>query len=208
MSKVGEYRLVTKCKCVLIVLFCAEIEQTHSVGVSPIGSPRRVPNSLAMTSTSSRLEIPPFQSYHQTTHTNGKGKQVDLSRQLLTSVATNNISTLQQGLEKQNTYWQGTAWISSALKQRVEGMEEVDLVRVTEKLASSVSLPDAGLVGRVQPPEDGENGENGNQVGMKSAMVGLAQGQTPGGIDWLSGLTPAPMPNEGYNFGEFKCARM
>jgi len=76
------------------------------------------------------------------------GKQVDLSRALLTSVATTNISTLQQGLAKQNTYWSGTAWILSALGQRIEGIQDVDLVGVTEKLASFVSLPDAGLVGR------------------------------------------------------------
>lgn len=94
--------------------------------------------------------------YKADTMTDGKekdGKQVDLSRALLTSVATTNISTLQQGLAKQNTYWSGIAWIASALAQRIEGIQDVDLVGVTEKLASFVSFPDAGLVGRSHEEE-------------------------------------------------------
>lgn len=135
------------------------------------------------------------------------GKHVDLSRALLASVASTNISTLQQGLERQNVYWQGTAWISSALKQRVEGMAEVDLVGVTEKLASSVSLPDAGLVGRkaVEEGEDG-NGPGGEMM----SLFGTGTGFTPG-IDWMT-FTPGPGtvdqtgnggPNNGMGFGEF-----
>jgi len=125
------------------------------------------------------------------------GRHVDLSRALLASVASTNISTLQQGLEKQNVYWQGTAWISSALKQRVEGMQEVDLVGVTEKLASSVSLPDAGLVGRkaVEGEEEGANQGMGGMMG--------ATGFTPG-IDWMT-FTPGPGsvdPSNNIGFGK------
>ena len=101
--------------------------------------------------------------YKADTMTDGKekdGKQVDLSRALLTSVATTNISTLQQGLAIQITYWSGIAWIAnalaqiaSALAQRIECIQDVDLVGVTEKLASFVSFPDAGLVGRSHEEE-------------------------------------------------------
>lgn len=73
---------------------------------------------------------------------------VDLSRALLTSVATTNISTLQTGLSKQATYWSGVRWILGALEKRIEGFQDVDLGGVTEKLKSLISLPDAGLVGR------------------------------------------------------------
>lgn len=78
-------------------------------------------------------------------------RQAALSRALLTSVATNNISTLQQGLAKLTTYWSGVAWVAGALAQRIEGIgaQDVDLVNVTEKLGSYVSLPDAGSVPRV-----------------------------------------------------------
>ena len=132
-------------------------------------------------------------------HIDKDGKHVDLSRALLASVASTNISTLQQGLERQNVYWQGTAWISSALKQRVEGMQEVDLVGVTEKLASSVSLPDAGLVGR--KAEEGE--EEGVQNHSMGGMMG-GTGFTPG-IDWMT-FTPGPGsvdPSSNLGFGGF-----
>lgn len=126
------------------------------------------------------------------------GRNVDLSRALLASVASTNISTLQQGLERQNVYWQGTAWISSALKQRVEGMQEVDLVGVTEKLASSVSLPDAGLVGR-KAVEGEEEGATNHGIG---GVMG-ATGFTPG-IDWMT-FTPGPGsvdPSTSIGFGK------
>lgn len=100
-------------------------------------------------------------------------KQVDLSRALLTSVATTNISTLQQGLSKQTAYWSGVAWISSALEKRIEGIQDVDLVGVTEKLASFVSLPDAGLVGRSED-EVGETPRgNGAQTPATNANGGF-----------------------------------
>jgi len=87
-------------------------------------------------------------------------KQAELSRALLASVAKNNISTLQQGLAKQNIYWSGAGWISGALEQRIEGIRDVDLVGVTEKLASYVKVPDAGLVGGT--PESGGGGAAGH----------------------------------------------
>lgn len=73
---------------------------------------------------------------------------VDLSRALLTSVATTNISTLQQGLEKLSKYWYGAEWIAGTLRQRIEGIHDhdVDLVSVRENFDSYTSLPDAGLV--------------------------------------------------------------
>jgi hypothetical protein len=77
-------------------------------------------------------------------------RQLALSRALLTSVATNNISTLQQGLAKMTTYWSGVAWVAGALTQRIQGIkaQDVDLVNVTETLGSYVSLPDAGSLPR------------------------------------------------------------
>lgn len=95
-------------------------------------------------------------------------RQAALSRALLTSVATNNISTLQQGLAKQTTYWSGVAWVAGALAQRIEGIgaQDVDLVHVTEKLGSYVSLPDAGSVPRIS-------------VQSQDQMDHLAAGITP-----------------------------
>ena len=95
------------------------------------------------------------------------------------SVATSNISTLQQGLAKQTTYWSGVAWIASALEKRIEGIQDVDLVGVTEKLASFVSLPDAGLVG-------------------KSGDEGDTRAPTPRGI-----MTPGTaLGADAFDFGE------
>lgn len=102
-------------------------------------------------------------------------KQAELSRALLASVAKNNISTLQQGLAKQNIYWSGAGWISGALEQRIEGIRDVDLVGVTEKLASYVKVPDAGLVG-------------GTPESTVGGTVGHAQGYTdPGSASGLIG---------------------
>ena len=73
-------------------------------------------------------------------------------------MATSNISTLRQGLAKQQIYWSGVAWVAEALTQRIEGIKDVDLVSVTEKLATFVSLPDAGLVKRSAAAFSGGNG--------------------------------------------------
>lgn len=77
----------------------------------------------------------------------GGRPNVDLSRALLTSVATTNISTLQQGLQKLATYWYGAEWIAGTLRQRIEGIHDVDLGVVRENFASFYALPDAGIAG-------------------------------------------------------------
>jgi hypothetical protein len=103
-----------------------------------------------------RILIPEIEQHDVSTDippSERNAKQAELSRALLASVAKNNISTLQQGLAKQNIYWSGAGWISGALEQRIEGIRDVDLVGVTEKLASYVKVPDAGLVGGT--PETG-----------------------------------------------------
>jgi hypothetical protein len=123
----------------------AEIEQHHSTGPTPAGSPKRIPLSLNMTPHSPTTGSPKSPSPPKR-----DPRQLALSRALLTSVATNNISTLQQGLAKLTTYWSGVAWVAGALTQRIQGIkaQDVDLVNVTETLGSYVSLPDAGSVPR------------------------------------------------------------
>ncbi|WWD10505.1 hypothetical protein V865_008641 [Kwoniella europaea PYCC6329] len=75
-------------------------------------------------------------------------KPSELFRSLLTSVAANNISTVQQGLTKQTNYWKGIAWVAEALSQRVAGIgaSEIDLASITEKLSSSIYVADAGVL--------------------------------------------------------------
>ncbi|WWC61511.1 uncharacterized protein I303_104095 [Kwoniella dejecticola CBS 10117] len=75
-------------------------------------------------------------------------KPSDLFRSLLTSVAANNITTVQQGLTKQTNYWAGIAWVAEALAQRVAGIgaSEIDLASITEKLSSSVYVADSGVL--------------------------------------------------------------
>ena len=77
-----------------------------------------------------------------------KQKEAELFQALLKSVASNNISTLQQGLAKQSIYWSGVAWVAQALEQRLSGVAAgaIDLGTVTEKLASFVSVGDAGVI--------------------------------------------------------------
>lgn len=90
-----------------------------------------------------------------------EGRPTDLSRALLTSVARNNIATLQTGLHKQALYWSGVAWVKAALEKRIEGFHDVDLEGVTEKLKSFVNLPDAGLIGQAMvSPNAGISGAN------------------------------------------------
>ena len=121
---------------------------------------------------------------------------INLSRALLASVAGTNISTLQQGLDRQNIYWEGSAWISSALRQRVEGMGEVDLARVTEQLGSFVRLPDAGLVGRKASSDVAADGSGPpGAVGVPGYPGGQGNGVSHGNggastpfTDWLSGI--------------------
>lgn len=77
-----------------------------------------------------------------------KEKESELFQALLKSVASNNIATLQQGLAKQSIFWSGVAWVAQALEQRLSGVAAgaIDLGLVTDKLASFVSVPDAGLL--------------------------------------------------------------
>ncbi|KAK4687889.1 hypothetical protein P7C73_g2220, partial [Tremellales sp. Uapishka_1] len=81
--------------------------------------------------------------------TEEKKRETDLFRALLKTVASNNISTLQQGLAKQAVYWSGVAWVAQALEQRLSGVAAgaIDLGMVTENLTSFVSVPDAGVLG-------------------------------------------------------------
>lgn len=106
---------------------------------------------------------------------------VDLSRALLTSVATTNISTLQQGLAKLAKYWYGAEWIAGTLRQRIEGIHDVDLVSVRENFASFVSLPDAGVVPGAERGDDGEvDAETPMQPGGAGVGGGLGiDGHTP-----------------------------
>ncbi|GFZ45812.1 hypothetical protein JCM24511_03542 [Saitozyma sp. JCM 24511] len=179
-----------------------EVEEEEPA--SPAGSPKRVPASLMMTSasndkprSSSTTSGAGVAMEHDGKESSSKDesrdrdkevKQVDLSRALLTSVATTNISTLQQGLSKQTAYWSGVAWISSALEKRIEGIQDVDLVGVTEKLASFVSLPDAGLVGR----SEDEVGETPRGNGAQTPATNTHGGFTGlehldfGDLDFLS----------------------
>ena len=122
-----------------------EIEQHHSTGPTPAGSPKRVPVSLNITPHS-----PTTGERNSPSPPKRDPRQLALSRALLTSVATTNIATLQQGLAKLTTYWSGVAWVAGALTQRIQGIkaQDVDLVNVTETLGSYVSLPDAGSVPR------------------------------------------------------------
>ena len=77
-----------------------------------------------------------------------KEKEAELFRALLKSVASNNISTLQQGLAKQSIYWSGVAWVAQVLEQRLSGVAQgaIDLGSLTDKLASFVSVPDVGVL--------------------------------------------------------------
>lgn len=89
-----------------------------------------------------------FQNINTATLADDKEKEAELFQALLKSVASNNIATLQQGLAKQSIYWSGVAWVAQALEQRLSGVAAgaIDLGTVTEKLASFVSVPDAGLL--------------------------------------------------------------
>lgn len=125
---------------------------------------------------------------------------VDMSRALLTSVATTNINTLKSGLEKLAKYWYGAEWIAGTLQQRIAGMHDVDLVSVRENFASYVSLPDAGAArsgaGAGEMGEEGESGL-GDAIGMG---MGLAGGMGLGGMEMglgagdMSGLDFLSLP--------------
>jgi hypothetical protein len=134
-------------------------------------------------------------------------KQNELSRALLASVAKTNISTLQQGLAKQTIYWSGAAWVSGALEQRIEGMREVDLVNVTERLNSFVRLPDAGLVGGTPdssgPATGGSMGGSGGGGSGGGGGVGMMNNTRHTNQQGDMGYSIPT--NASYDFGE--CTR-
>jgi hypothetical protein len=79
-------------------------------------------------------------------------KPHELFKALVTSVAANNISTVQQGLSKQTLYWPGIAWVGEALAQRMAGVGagDIDLVGDTDNISPTVYGPDAGLLQTVK----------------------------------------------------------
>lgn len=92
---------------------------------------------------------------------------LDMSRALLTSVATTNINTLKGGLEKLARYWYGAEWIAGTLQQRIDGMHDVDLGAVRENFASYVSMPDAGAA------QGNGSGEDGQEVALGLDFLAL-----------------------------------
>lgn len=130
------------------------------------------------------------------------GRQVDLSRALLTSVAKTNIATLQAGLAKQATYWSGVAWVMAALEKRIEGIQDVDLSGVTEKLKSFVSLPDAGLIGRAGVTDDADGQGQGARTatgnGARTPMPAFL-GMGTGNVNGNGG-----MPEGSFDFSKFE----
>jgi len=133
-------------------------------------------------STSSTIDTAPFPI------TEDKEKESELFQALLKSVASNNIATLQQGLAKQSIYWVGVAWVAQALEQRLSGVAAgaIDLGLVTEKLASFVSVPDAGLLrdregvshkllGMGNGNGDGDASGNGNGHRVQSGRGSLSE---------------------------------
>jgi hypothetical protein len=115
-----------------------------------------------------------------------KEKEAELFRALLKSVASNNISTLQQGLAKQSIYWSGVAWVAQALEQRLSGVAAgaIDLGVVTEKLASFVSVPDAGVL----RDGDGMLRQSALHGGLANVIVGGQSGFASAGSSGLPGF--------------------
>lgn len=124
---------------------------------------------------------------------------VDLTRTLLVSVARSNIAQLQRGLRRIASYWPGVNWIAESLAQRIEGAHDIDLVRVTEKMQTFVSLLDPGLArrrargagaqaqapggeGEVKGEGEGEGGEGGYGAGGRVHGDQVADGGGVGQI--------------------------
>ena len=74
-----------------------------------------------------------------------QAQQRDLSRALFVAVTRENLTTFKQGLAKQTKYWSGIGRIGINLEQRLAGVDDVDLLDVTDKLHTFVTLPGAEL---------------------------------------------------------------
>lgn len=121
---------------------------------------------------------------------------VDLSRALLTSVATTNISTLQQGLQKLATYWYGAEWIAGTLRQRIEGIHDVDLGLVRENFASFYSLPDAGIAGVPHARADVDQATRTPAAGQVAAFSGGFTGDLGGFLSLPFDLESGPVTEQ------------
>ena len=94
----------------------------------------------------------------------------DISHVLSSSIARTNIATLQQGLQKQTTYWSGIAWIAGSLSQRIEGLslQDIDLKQICERLSTCLSLPDAGLADRAEAGQSQASISHGDEETMEA----------------------------------------
>jgi len=117
-------------------------------------------------------------------------QKVDLSRVLLASVARDNLATLQQGLMKQTRYWSCVARIAASLSQHMEGFRDIDLGDITEKLATFVSLPDAGFADQYESSRK-------HQTGFAAEIRSVREGEGERSSDPESdALSTAPGPTE------------
>jgi hypothetical protein len=72
----------------------------------------------------------------------------DISRSLLASVANESLTTFHHGLSKQTKYWSCVARTTQSLEQHRQGIHDIDLVDITEKLETVVPMPDSGFAAR------------------------------------------------------------
>ncbi|KIY57023.1 hypothetical protein I307_03761 [Cryptococcus deuterogattii 99/473] len=75
---------------------------------------------------------------------------------LFRSIAVSNVSQLLQGLDRMTTYWSGIAWIAGTVKQRLDGIHDIDLAKITEQLETYVVVGDPGVIGQKHGDDQNE----------------------------------------------------
>lgn len=75
---------------------------------------------------------------------------------LFRSLAVSNVSQLLQGLDRMTTYWSGIAWIAGTVKQRLDGIHDIDLAKITEQLETYVVVSDPGVIGQKHGDDQNE----------------------------------------------------
>ncbi|KGB77880.2 hypothetical protein CNBG_3718 [Cryptococcus deuterogattii R265] len=78
---------------------------------------------------------------------------------LFRSIAVSNVSQLLQGLDRMTTYWSGIAWIAGTVKQRLDGIHDIDLAKITEQLETYVVVGDPGVIGQKHGDDQNEESQ-------------------------------------------------
>ena len=113
------------------------------------------PSNIASPGQTSPSMILPFEGYSQYFQNlkprNGAGSAVESTYSYLKLIAKANYCFLRQSVKDMASYYAGAGWVDAVLDQREQGLRDVDLSIVSNKIATFIRLQDLRGSRKVRP---------------------------------------------------------